>query len=84
MITLKGNSMVNNLTATILYNSSIQQLIANNEEEYIHIACNQHEKGKRSKESRLRLREKTINSNLGNTKRLVGELERIYREEANI
>ena len=84
VITLNGNRMVNNLSASILHNANLKHLIASNKEEYIQIGRSLCESGKRSIDDRQKLKNSVVKSKFGNSKRLVSELERIYKRELDI
>ena len=55
VITLSGNKMVNNLSASILHYANLGHLIANNEDDFIRIGRALKESGKRNKKERQQL-----------------------------
>ena len=75
VITLRGTSMVNNLSASILKYSNCSEWIANDKNEYLRKAQKELKKGIRSKKARKLLRERVKQSDLYNSKRLTKELE---------
>ena len=56
VITLEGNKMVNNLSASILHYANLKHLIASNKEEYIQIGHQLYSEGKRKMKDRQELR----------------------------
>ena len=84
VISLKGNSFVQNLSASILHYSDMKEYIANTKEEYIRISRKLRSEGKRGDEIRESMKEIVMRSRLGNPERLTRELEKIYEREAAI
>ena len=74
-VTLRGTSMVNNLSASILKYSNCSEWIANDKHEYLRKAQKELKKGIRSKKDRKLLRERVKQSDLCNSERLTKELE---------
>ncbi|MCB4421449.1 hypothetical protein FZZ91_01175 [Synechococcus sp. HB1133] len=81
VITLMGKSMVENLSASILCTSGKEKWVAKEKKHYVEIAEELYKEGIRTKEKRENLAQEIKKSNLGNTKRLVNNLEKIYLEE---
>ena len=78
VICLKGQGMVGRLSSSLLNYSGLAHWVANNIDEYIHIAENLATQGPRKLEERLQLRKQLEKSPLANGARLSTELEQIY------
>ena len=79
-ITLRGSSMVENLSASILEAANKGEWIASDEKEYIKIARKLFNAGINNKTKRIKIAREIRKENLANTKRLANDLEEICHE----
>lgn len=84
VITIRGEGMIGRLSSSILKSGGCSEWIANTQEEYKNIAIALAKQGFNDRDQRMQLRKKVLKSKLTDGKRLSDELERVYREAANI
>ena len=81
VITLRGKSMVENLSASILHSAGKQEWVAKNKADYVKIAKQLFGEGVNTKERRDYLASHIQRSELSNNNRVTRQLENIYKEE---
>ena len=79
VICLKGDEMVNNLSASIMQGSNNQNYVGENIDEYLRISKNIVEAGARQSKARSEVRKKFFNSEVMNSKGLSLSLEELYQ-----
>ncbi len=84
VITLSSTGMIGQLSASILNSSNCNEWVAESIEEYVTIAKNLANDGRRGNRKRQKLREKINANNISKSRRVSKELERIYMEELDI
>lgn len=82
VVSLAGPGMVGRLSASVLVHANCQEWLGHYPEEYVSIAAALAAAGPRDQTARLALRERVLQSDLSDGRRLAEELERLYRRVA--